>query len=144
MSPKTIPTVYELSVPGRHGIDLPAPDVPLAPLPAAELRADCGLPELSQLDVVRHYLALSQRNFGVDTGFYPLGSCTMKYNPKVNEEIARLAGLRRDASAAGAGDGAGQSRADVRAAAMARRDRRLCRACRCSRPPARTASSPAS
>jgi glycine dehydrogenase subunit 2 len=86
----TIPTVYELSVPGRHGIDLPAPDVPEAALPKGELRADCELPELSQIDVVRHYLALSERNFGVDTGFYPLGSCTMKYNPKVNEEIARL------------------------------------------------------
>ncbi len=86
----TIPTVYELSGPGRHGIDLPAPDVPEVALPTAELRADCELPELSQIDVVRHYLALSERNFGVDTGFYPLGSCTMKYNPKVNEEIARL------------------------------------------------------
>jgi glycine cleavage system protein P-like pyridoxal-binding family len=73
MSARMIPT-YELTVPGRHGIDLPAPDVPQAPLPDAELRADCGLPELSQLDVVRHYLALSQRNFGVDSGFYPLGS----------------------------------------------------------------------
>jgi len=87
------PTVYELSVPGRHGIDLPACDVPLADLPAAQLRADCGLPELSQLDVARHYLALSQRNFGVDSGFYPLGSCTMKFNPKVNEVVARLPGF---------------------------------------------------
>ncbi len=86
----TIPTVYELSVSGRRGVDLPAPDVPRALLPAAELRADCELPELSQVDVVRHYLALSQRNFGIDTGFYPLGSCTMKYNPKINEAIARL------------------------------------------------------
>jgi glycine dehydrogenase subunit 2 len=88
-----IPTLYELSVPGRHGIDLPATDVPEADLPKAELRADCDLPELSQLDVVRHYLLLSQRNFGVDTGFYPLGSCTMKFNPKVNEQIARLPGF---------------------------------------------------
>jgi glycine dehydrogenase subunit 2 len=86
----TIPTVYELSVPGRRGVDLPEPDVPSAELPAAELREDCALPELSQLEVVRHYRALSERNFGIDTGFYPLGSCTMKYNPKVNEEIARL------------------------------------------------------
>jgi glycine dehydrogenase subunit 2 len=86
-------TVYELSVPGRHGIDLPAPDVPLAELPANELRVDCGLPELSQLEVTRHYLALSQRNFGVDSGFYPLGSCTMKFNPKVNEVVARLPGF---------------------------------------------------
>jgi glycine dehydrogenase subunit 2 len=85
-----IPTVYERSVPNRHGIDLPACDVPPAALPADRLRRDCDLPELSQLDVVRHYLALSQRNFGVDSGFYPLGSCTMKYNPKVNEEIARI------------------------------------------------------
>jgi glycine dehydrogenase subunit 2 len=88
-----IPTLYELSVSDRHGIDLPAPDVPLSALPASELRTDCGLPELSQLDVVRHYLALSQRNFGVDSGFYPLGSCTMKFNPKVNEQIARLSGF---------------------------------------------------
>jgi glycine dehydrogenase subunit 2 len=88
--PSTVPTLYELSVRGRRGIDLPDCDVPEAPLPAGELAADCDLPELSQLDVVRHFLALSQRNFGVDTGFYPLGSCTMKYNPKVNEQIARL------------------------------------------------------
>lgn len=87
MSRDKIPTVYELSVPGRHGIDLPAVDVPLSPLPTS--RTDNGLPELSQVDVVRHYLALSQRNFGVDSGFYPLGSCTMKFNPKVNEQIAR-------------------------------------------------------
>jgi glycine dehydrogenase subunit 2 len=89
----TIPTLYELSVRGRRGIDLPSPDVPETPLPAGELGTDCDLPELSQLEVVRHFLALSQRNFGVDTGFYPLGSCTMKYNPKVNEQIARLAGF---------------------------------------------------
>jgi glycine dehydrogenase subunit 2 len=93
MSRDQISTVYELSVVGRHGVDLPAVDVPDAALPAAELRGDCDLPELSQLDVVRHYLALSQRNFGVDSGFYPLGSCTMKFNPKVNEEIARLPGF---------------------------------------------------
>jgi len=86
---KPNPTLYELSVPGRHGIDLPAPDVPEIPLPT-NVRADCGVPELSQLDVVRHYLALSQRNFGVDSGFYPLGSCTMKFNPKINEQVARL------------------------------------------------------
>lgn len=89
----TVPTVYELSVPGRRGVTLPACDVPQAPLPEKELRADCGLPEISQLDVVRHYVALSQRNFGIDTGFYPLGSCTMKYNPKILEEIARWGGF---------------------------------------------------
>jgi glycine dehydrogenase subunit 2 len=89
----TIATVYELSVQGRTGVDLPGCDVPLSDLPLDELRTDCGLPELSQLDVIRHYVALSQRNFGVDSGFYPLGSCTMKLNPKVNEEIARLPGF---------------------------------------------------
>jgi glycine dehydrogenase subunit 2 len=88
-----IPTVYELSVSGRQGIDLPESDVPFTEPPAEEVRADCNLPELSQLDVVRHYVALAQRNFGVDSGFYPLGSCTMKFNPKVNEAIAKLAGF---------------------------------------------------
>jgi glycine dehydrogenase subunit 2 len=89
----TVATVYELSVPGREGIDLPESDVPFTELPAQDVRAGCELPELSQLDVVRHYLALSQRNFGVDSGFYPLGSCTMKFNPKVNEAIAKLPGF---------------------------------------------------
>lgn len=93
MTRDKVPTLYEQSEPGRHGVDLPAPDVPLSPLPTSGLRADCGLPEMSQLDVVRHYLALSQRNFGVDNGFYPLGSCTMKFNPKINEQIARLPGF---------------------------------------------------
>jgi glycine dehydrogenase subunit 2 len=89
----TEPTVYELSAPGRCGINVPEPDVPEAALPDALLRSDNGLPELSQRDVVRHFLRLSQRNFGVDSGFYPLGSCTMKYNPKIIEEIARLPGF---------------------------------------------------
>lgn len=87
------PTVYDLSVPGRCGIDMPAPDVPLAELPQDLLRGELGLPELSQLDVVRHYLHLSQLNYSIDGGFYPLGSCTMKYNPKINEDAARLAGF---------------------------------------------------
>jgi glycine cleavage system P protein (glycine dehydrogenase) subunit 2 len=86
-------TVYELSSAGRGGNVLPAPDVPTTELPDALLRDEIGLPELSELDVVRHYVRLSQRNFGVDTGFYPLGSCTMKYNPKINEACARLAGF---------------------------------------------------
>ena len=86
-------TVYEMSVPGTCAVDLPEPDVPKAELPQGLLREDNGLPELSQLDVVRHYQRLSQSNFGIDSGFYPLGSCTMKYNPKINEEIARLPGF---------------------------------------------------
>jgi glycine dehydrogenase subunit 2 len=84
------PTVYELSVDGRRAVDLPAADVPEEDPPADLQRDDNGLPELSQLDVVRHYLRLSQMNFGVDSGFYPLGSCTMKYSPKINEDIANL------------------------------------------------------
>ena len=89
------PTLYELSIPGRSGVDLPDADVPEAAAPADLLRADNGQPELSQLDVVRHYLRLSQMNYGVDGGFYPLGSCTMKYNPKLNEDMARLPGFAR-------------------------------------------------
>ena len=82
--------VFELSRKGRVGYSLPENTFPKAePLPAALCRADEALlPELSEPDVVRHYTNLSQMNFGVDTGFYPLGSCTMKYNPKINEEIA--------------------------------------------------------
>ena len=87
------PTVYELSVGGRCGIDLPEPDVPTETIPADLLREDNGLPELSQLDVVRHFLRLAQTNFGVESGFYPLGSCTMKYSPKINEDIADLRGF---------------------------------------------------
>ena len=89
----TEPTVYELSAPGRCAEQMPEVDVPETALPAGLLRDDNGLPELSQLDAVRHFLHLSQRNFGVDGGFYPLGSCTMKYNPKLNEEMARLPGF---------------------------------------------------
>ena len=90
------PLLFELGKPGRKAIDLPACDVPLAEnlLPAKYLRtAKAALPEISQLELMRHYTQLSNRNFGVDTGFYPLGSCTMKYNPKVNEDVARYPGL---------------------------------------------------
>jgi glycine dehydrogenase subunit 2 len=84
--------IFEISVDGRSGVRLPASDVPAAsPLPAEFLRAGpARLPELSELDVVRHFTQLSRRNIGVDTTFYPLGSCTMKYNPKASEEAARL------------------------------------------------------
>src|SRR3990167_350366 len=92
--------IFELSSPGRIGYSLPAPDVPNADpkelLPAKHLRASPPeLPEVSELDVVRHYSRLSQLNYGVDTHFYPLGSCTMKYNPKLNEDMARLGGFAR-------------------------------------------------
>jgi glycine dehydrogenase subunit 2 len=87
------PLLCDLSSPGRVGFRFPACDVPPSPLPAAFLRADLPLPELYEVDVVRHFTRLSQLNHGIDTGFYPLGSCTMKYNPKVNEETARLPGF---------------------------------------------------
>jgi glycine dehydrogenase subunit 2 len=86
-------TIYELSVPGRCGCTMPSSDVPETELPESLLRDRSGLPELSEPDVVRHFVRLAQRNFGVDTGFYPLGSCTMKYNPKINEASARLEGF---------------------------------------------------
>lgn len=84
--------IYEKSVSGRRGVRLPASDVPpAAELPSEYLRsADTTLPELSELDVVRHFTQLSRRNIGVDSTFYPLGSCTMKYNAKALEEAARL------------------------------------------------------
>ncbi len=85
---------FDLSRPGRVGCSLPECDVPEAEIPPAELlRDDLRLPELSQPDVVRYFLALSRLNYSVDTGFYPLGSCTMKHNPKVHEDLARRPGF---------------------------------------------------
>ncbi|MEN6413393.1 MAG: aminomethyl-transferring glycine dehydrogenase subunit GcvPB [Veillonellales bacterium] len=90
--------IFEISKPGRLALDLPKCELPReeseASIPAVFFRSKAAeLPEVSQLDLVRHYTALSQRNFGVDSGFYPLGSCTMKYNPKVNEDICRYPGF---------------------------------------------------
>ncbi len=86
--------IFELSRPGRKGYQLPTDKIDnnaLATLPASLMRQNAPeLPEVSELEVVRHYTNLSNKNFGVDTGFYPLGSCTMKYNPKINEEIAAM------------------------------------------------------
>jgi len=89
----TEPLLYEISKAGRCSCRLPEPDVPPAELPADYLREDLPLPEVSELDLVRHYVRLSQLNHAVDTGFYPLGSCTMKYNPKINEAVCRLSGF---------------------------------------------------
>ncbi len=89
----TEPLIYEISRPGRRAVSLPACDVPESPLPLDALRSDLPLPEVSEVDVIRHYTRLSQLNHAIDTGFYPLGSCTMKYNPKVNEAAARLPGF---------------------------------------------------
>ncbi|QQK75901.1 aminomethyl-transferring glycine dehydrogenase subunit GcvPB [Salicibibacter cibarius] len=90
--------IFELSRKGRSGASLPENDVPEVDvedlLPDDYVRTKAPeLPEVSELQLIRHYTALSKRNFGVDSGFYPLGSCTMKYNPKINEVIARMPGL---------------------------------------------------
>lgn len=87
--------IFEKSQPGRQGVTLPDSDVPVPPEWPAHLRrgTDAPLCELSELDVIRHFAALAKHNFGVDSGFYPLGSCTMKYNPKVFDRIAALDGF---------------------------------------------------
>ncbi|KZM56816.1 aminomethyl-transferring glycine dehydrogenase subunit GcvPB [Aeribacillus pallidus] len=95
---KDQPLIFEISKPGRIGYSLPDLDVPEENIdqliPSDYLRTeDAELPEVSELDIMRHYTALSKRNHGVDSGFYPLGSCTMKYNPKINENVARLTGF---------------------------------------------------
>jgi glycine dehydrogenase subunit 2 len=87
--------IFEISREGRIAYTLPACDVPetciQSTFPTSMLREkELGLPEVSEVDVVRHYTLLSNKNYGVDTGFYPLGSCTMKYNPKINEDMASL------------------------------------------------------
>ncbi|GAB1472409.1 aminomethyl-transferring glycine dehydrogenase subunit GcvPB [Chloroflexota bacterium] len=88
------PTIFELSSPGRLGVTMPASDVPETALPHKDLlRSELPLPELAEVDVVRHYMKLSSFNYSVDSGFYPLGSCTMKYNPKINEDTCRLPGF---------------------------------------------------
>jgi len=91
------PLIFDLSKDGRRGYALPALDVPAVDpadhIPARFLRKELPLPSLSELEVVRHFTRLSRLNHSVDIGFYPLGSCTMKYNPKVNENMARLPGF---------------------------------------------------
>ena len=91
------PLIFERSRPGRYAYSLPEPDVPA--VEPAEILGDLvrdgieGFPEVSENEVVRHFLRLSTWNYGIDTGMYPLGSCTMKYNPKINEAVCRLAGF---------------------------------------------------
>ncbi len=94
------PLLSDLSRPGRHGFELPRLDVPSLPaeqlIPGPFLRADpVPLPEVSERDLVKHFMRLAHLNFSAETNFYPLGSCTMKYNPKVHEEIAALAGFSK-------------------------------------------------
>jgi glycine dehydrogenase subunit 2 len=95
---KDVKLIFEMSVEGRRAYSLDACDVPEKEIeeyiPSDMLRSrPAALPEVSEVDVVRHFTELSQENYGVDAGFYPLGSCTMKYNPKVNEDIAAMPGF---------------------------------------------------
>jgi len=85
-------TLFERSRPGRKGYSLPCEELidPSSVIPSELLRKELDLPELSEVDVARHYTRLSTYNFSIDHGFYPLGSCTMKYNPKINEKMARI------------------------------------------------------
>ncbi len=88
--------IYEKSVPGRHAFSLPRCELPVPEVPE-EFRRDAAaadFPRSSEPELVRHFTELTTRNFGVDTGFYPLGSCTMKHNPRVNERVALLPGFR--------------------------------------------------
>ena len=87
------PSIFEQDSPGLSGVDLPVPEPGNDRLGGLGRSAAIGLPGLSEPQVVRHYLRLSRMNYGIDSGFYPLGSCTMKYNPRLNERLARLPGL---------------------------------------------------
>ncbi|TAL35188.1 MAG: glycine dehydrogenase subunit 2 [Spirochaetes bacterium] len=87
-------TIFEKSAPGRNSFKISVPDIPGGdPIPGELLGEDPRLPDVSEIDVVRHYTALSKMNFSVDGGMYPLGSCTMKYNPKINERLAMRDGF---------------------------------------------------
>jgi len=86
-------TIFELSQAGRKGVSFPESDVTVTALPVGFTRESLRMPELSEMDVIRHFTKLSTLNYSIDGGFYPLGSCTMKYNPKINEENARLPGF---------------------------------------------------
>src|SRR5215216_6638496 len=87
------PLIFELSKPGRRGVRFPAHDVPTTELPCALVRESLDWPEVSEIDVIRHYTRVSQKNHAIDINMYPLGSCTMKYNPKINEAVARYPGF---------------------------------------------------
>ena len=97
------PLLWEKGRKGRCACSIPNRDVPAAPLADHLKGQGPDFPDLSEVEVVRHYTRLSQWNFGVDTGMYRLGSCTMRYNPKINEKLAALPGIRRRASASSGG-----------------------------------------
>src|SRR5215472_7094194 len=87
------PLIFEQGEPERTGVDLPAPPAHRDRLGGLERKGAIGLPGLSEPQVVRHYTRLSQKNYAIDMGLYPLGSCTMKHNPRLNEKLVRLPGL---------------------------------------------------
>src|SRR5437868_8636975 len=91
------PPIFEIGAPGRNGASLPPCDVPEVDVGALygslARKIAPALPEVSEVDVTRHFTRLSRWNYAIDIGMYPLGSCTMKYNPKINERVARLPGF---------------------------------------------------
>ena len=87
------PLIFEMDAPGRTGVDLPEPTATTDRLGGLRRSAPIGLPGLSEPQVVRHFVRLSRKNYAIDSGLYPLGSCTMKHNPRLNEKLARLPGF---------------------------------------------------
>ena len=87
------PLIFEQDSPGHCGVDLPEPAPFHSRLGGLERQGPIGLPGLSEPQIVRHFTRLSQKNYAIDAGLYPLGSCTMKHNPRLNEKMARLPGL---------------------------------------------------
>ena len=100
--------VFEKSAPGKRAYKLPPLDVPAVDVAAllgeAQRSHNAQLPELSEIEIIRHFTRLSTWNYAIDLGMYPLGSCTMKYNPRVNEFVSRIEGLADGTSPAPAGD----------------------------------------
>ena len=87
------PLIFEMGQAGRCGVDLPEPPKVRERLNGLRRKGEIGLPGLSEPQVVQHYTRLSQKNYAIDMGVYPLGSCTMKHNPRINEKVARLPGI---------------------------------------------------
>ena len=87
------PLLFEQDAPGRCGVDLDTPQGRPLKLGGLERQGAIGLPGLAEPQVVRHFTRLSQKNFAIDAGFYPLGSCTMKHNPRLNEKAVRMPGF---------------------------------------------------
>ncbi len=113
-------TIMDRSSPGRRSSAFPPLDVPDVAAPSSHRRAEAPeLPQVAEIDLVRHYTMLSQQNYGVDTGPYPLGSCTMKYNPKVAETVGGVPGVPARAPASTRRHGAGHARVALAARAGA-------------------------